>query len=47
MGEREYVFLFLRNPGLLEESLVVSLIIVQEHTPTFGQTPETVCFNFD
>lgn len=30
-----------------EESLVVSLIIVQVHTPTFGQTPETICFNFD
>lgn len=48
MRENECFLLspFPRNQTLLEEPLAGSLIIELVHIPGFGQTPETVCFNF-
>lgn len=49
MGEREYAFfsLFPRNQILLEEPLVHPDHCAGAYVPRSGQTPETVCFNFD
>lgn len=49
MGEREYAFfsLFPRNQILLEEPLVHPDHCAGVYVPRSGQTPETVCFNFD